>query len=55
MAGEEFNPALKIPLLEEVESRLNELIRQKREVIERELEEKIRREKGRSRKKDKTD
>lgn len=51
MAGEEFNPALKIPLLEEVESRLNELIRQKREVIERELEEKIRREKEEAEKK----
>lgn len=45
MIKEEFNPALKIPLLEEVETRLNELIRHKKEAIERELEEKIRREK----------
>lgn len=51
MAKEEFNPVLKIPLLEEVETRLNELIRQKKEAIERELEEKIRREKEEAEKK----
>lgn len=49
--GEEFRPTLKIPLLEEVENRLNELIRQKKEAIERELEEKIRREKEEAEKK----
>jgi len=49
--GEEFKPSLKIPLLEEVENRLNELIRQKKEAIERELEEKIRREKEEAEKK----
>jgi hypothetical protein len=51
MMGEEFKPSLKIPLLEEVENRLNELIRQKKEAIERELEEKIRREKEEAEKK----
>jgi len=51
MMGEEFRPTLKIPLLEEVENRLNELIRQKKEAIERELEEKIRREKEEAEKK----
>ncbi len=45
MLKEEINPGIKIPLLEEVEARLNELIKQKKEAIERELEEKIRREK----------
>ena len=49
--GEEFRPSLKIPLLEEEENRLNELIRQKKEAIERELEERIRREKEEAEKK----
>lgn len=51
MFGEDINPTLRIPLLEEVEKRLNELLRQKREAIERELEERIRREKEEAEKK----
>lgn len=45
MFSEEIKPTLKIPLLEEVEKRLNELMKQKKEAIERELEERIKREK----------
>ncbi|MCX7973156.1 MAG: hypothetical protein N3B16_01460 [Candidatus Aminicenantes bacterium] len=51
MEGKDVNPTLKIPLLEEVEKRLNELLRQKKEAIEKELEEKIRREREEAEKK----
>ncbi len=44
MKNEQFAPGLKLPLLEEVENRLQELFRQRKEEIEKELEERIRRE-----------